>query len=65
MLIPTKEHGSPECIAAKKKEMDTFKQFDVYLEVEDTGQSLLCAEALRRQSRYRRTLQQEARRHCA
>ena len=38
VLIPTKEHGSPECIAAKKKEMDAFNQFDVYLEVEDTGQ---------------------------
>ena len=37
VLIPTKEHGSPECIAAKQKEMDAFKQFDVYQELEDTG----------------------------
>ena len=29
VLIPTKEHGSPECIATKKRKMDAFKQFYV------------------------------------
>ena len=32
------EHISPECIAAKKREMDAFKEFGVYQEVEERGQ---------------------------
>ena len=38
VLIPTKIHGILKCIAVKKREMDTFKQFKVYQEVEDQGQ---------------------------
>ena len=38
VLIPTKEHGSPEGIAAKNREMDTFKHLGLYQEVEDQGQ---------------------------
>ena len=41
VLITTKEPGSPECITAKKREMDAFKQFDSYQEVEDKGQEQL------------------------
>ena len=38
VLIPTKEHNSPECIAAKKRETNAFKQFGVYQKVEDRRQ---------------------------
>ena len=38
IMIPAKKHGSPECKAIKKKEMDTFKEFYVNREVEDKGQ---------------------------
>ena len=38
-LILTKEHRSPECITAKQREMEAFKQFNVYQEVEDIGQT--------------------------
>ena len=40
-LIPTKEHGSEECVAAKKKELEAFKNFGVYEEVKDEGQERL------------------------
>ena len=41
VLIPTKMHGILKCIAVKKREIDAFKQFKVYQEVEDQGQERL------------------------
>ena len=40
-LIPVKEHGREECVAAKKKELAAFDEFGVYEEVEDKGQDAL------------------------
>ena len=41
VLIPLREHGRPECLEAKKKELEGWKQFDAYEEVEDLGQDRL------------------------
>ena len=41
VLIPTKEHGSEECVAAKTRELEAFKKFGVYEEVKDEGQERL------------------------
>ena len=41
VIIPTSEHGRPECRKAKVKELEAFDKFDVYKEVEDTGQERL------------------------
>ena len=38
VLIPIKERNSPECITAKRRGMDAFKQFGMYQEVEERGQ---------------------------
>ena len=40
-LIPVKDHGKEECVAAKKKELAAFDEFGVYEEVEDKGQDAL------------------------
>ena len=40
-LIPTKDHGKRECIMAKMKELEAFKNFQVYEEVEDQDQERL------------------------
>ena len=40
-IIPEKDHGKPECIEAKQKELDSFKEFQVYDEVKDCGQERL------------------------
>ena len=41
VIIPTSEHGRPECKHAKMKELEVFDKFDVYEEVEDIGQERL------------------------
>ena len=41
VLIPAKEHGSPECIEAKKKELRAFNDFRMFTEVKDVGQDRL------------------------
>ena len=41
VIIPTSEHGRPECKQAKMKELEAFDKFDVYEEVEDIGQERL------------------------
>ena len=41
VLIPAKEHHKPECVAAKARELEAFKDFEVYREVEDKGQERL------------------------
>ena len=38
VLIPGNLHGKPGVIEAKRKELENFKAFKVYEEVEDTGQ---------------------------
>ena len=40
-LIPIKEHGREECVAAKKRELAAFDEFGVYEEVQDKGQEAL------------------------
>jgi hypothetical protein len=40
-LIPTKEHGTMECVMAKMRELEAFKEFEVYEEVKDEGQERL------------------------
>ena len=40
-LIPTKEHGREECVMAKLKELEAFKDFQVYEEVDDVDQDRL------------------------
>ena len=41
VMIPAKEHQKPECVAAKIKELQAFKDFEVFREVEDKGQERL------------------------
>ena len=41
MFIPTNKQGCPECVATKEREMDAFKKFNVYQEVENEGQERL------------------------
>lgn len=40
-LIPRKQHQQPECVQAKKTELQKLKSFDVYEEVADVGQSCI------------------------
>ena len=40
-LIPIKEHGTMVCVMAKMKELEAFKEFEVYEEVHDVGQERL------------------------
>ena len=40
-LIPIKEQGTMECMMAKQKELEAFKEFEVYEEVKDEGQERL------------------------
>jgi hypothetical protein len=39
--IPRHQHGEPECVAAKEKEIENWEQFGVYKEVEDVGQKVI------------------------
>ena len=39
VLIPRKRHNEPECLAAKQVELQKLRDFDTFVEVEDTGQS--------------------------
>ena len=41
VIVPSREHGRPECMEAKNKELDAFKRFEVYEEVDDIGQERL------------------------
>ena len=40
-LIPNKEHSRDDCIEAKHKELESWKKFEAYREVEDSGQDRL------------------------
>ena len=39
--VPVKDHGKPEIIAAKNKEMDNLKSYETYVEVKDEGQETI------------------------
>ena len=39
VMVPIIDHGKPEIVAAKEKELQAWKDMDVYEEVPDTGQS--------------------------
>ena len=41
VTVPRYLYNEPECIAAKEKELENWKQFEVYKEVKDVGQTLL------------------------
>ena len=41
VAIPRYLHKAPECIAAKEKELQNWKDFSVYREVEDVGQECI------------------------
>lgn len=38
VAVPAAEHNSPDCIEAKKQELDKIEDFGVYTEVQDEGQ---------------------------
>ena len=39
--VPVKDHGKPEIVAAKNKEMDNLKFYETYVEVKDEGQETI------------------------
>ena len=39
--IPTKQHGRPECVAAKEAELQNLLNFETFEEVEDIGQQTI------------------------
>ena len=41
VMVPRIDHGMPEIVAAKQKELDTWKEMEVYEEVPDVGQSCI------------------------
>ena len=41
VTVPRYLYNEPECVAAKEKELENWKLFEVYREVKDTGQTLL------------------------
>ena len=38
--VPIKDHGKPEIVAAKNKEIENLKFYETYEEVRDEGQTL-------------------------
>ena len=41
--IPVKHHNLPECIKAKKIELDNLKNFDTFTKIIDNGQNMIDA----------------------
>lgn len=38
VTVPRSRHSDPDCVVAKRKELEKLKDFDIYQEVENTGQ---------------------------